>query len=169
MVGAIFPSAPAQQALNAFQMYAVAMAMGTKRRTGETWVDYRQRSFRLARACIFNNQAPRWGTLALKAFWQYTGHRVRSADGPFPTVASLLTNFRPLAWWTHEQSRPDGRRHRRHFPFLMGVEREIAAIATEQWREKARDRTLWMSLEEQWVVKYEVPWSSNRQASLQDL
>ena len=93
MIGAVFPSARAQQALNAFHMYAVSLAMNLNRRPGELWVEYRQRAFRLARVCIFNNEATRWGTLALRAFWQYTGHRVRTAEGPSPTVASMFTNF----------------------------------------------------------------------------
>ena len=167
MIGAVFPSPKAQQAL-AFQMYAVAMALGIKRRSQELWVDYRQRYFCMARVCVFTNEATRWGTLALKAFWQHTGHRIRTADGPFPTVASMLTNFRSLPWWTVE-SRVGGRRHRRHFPFLMGVERDISSVATDRWREKARNRAEWRELEHHWVVRFEVPWSSNRQAALEDL
>ena len=169
MIGAVFPSPKAQQALNAFQMYAVAMALNIRRRPQELWVDYKQRFHRMARVCIFTNEVTRWGTLALRAFWQYTGHRVRAADGPCPTVATMLTNFRSLPWWTVEQSRAGGLRHRRHFPFLMGVERDIASIATEAWREKARSRAEWRELENRWVVKFEVPWSSNRQATLEDL
>ena len=160
MIGAVYPSTKAQQALNAFHMYSVAFALDLKRRTGEGWVEFRQRSFRLARAFICSNEAPRWGALALTAFWQYSGHRARMIQESCPTVASMLTEFRSLQWWQLEQGRAGGIRHKRHFPFLMGVVR---------WREVAQNRQQWLALQQQWIDKFEVPWSSLRQPALTDL
>ena len=164
VVGVLFPSNKVQQTVNYMQCRCVRSMMGIKRRSGELWVQYEQRSLRLARLMIWKHRGLRWGDIALQMYWRYSGHRARQDDG---SVTAELTHFRTLQWWSREQQRSGGRRHGRHFPALMSAERQLAAAAgDENWRDVARDRALWKQKEGVWTRRMAVPWSSMRQPAL---
>ena len=164
VVGVLFPSSKVQQAVNYMQCRCVRSMMGVKRGRDELWVQYEQRSLRLARLMIWKHRGLRWGDIALQMFWRYSGHRARQEEG---SVTAELTHFRTLQWWSREQRLSGGLRHRRHFPALMSAERQVAAAAGgENWRDIARHRVLWKQKEGTWLQRMAVPWSSLRQLAL---
>ena len=111
-----------------------------------------------------------WTTMGdefAKAFWTYTGHRVREGLREAGSVAGILTNFRDLQWWRREQELTGGVRHPRHFPQLMNAERCVGqAVGTEAWRVIAANRSQWSSYLPQWLELMAIPWASGRQDSL---
>ena len=164
VVGVLFPSSKVQQVVNHFQCRCVRSMMNIKCRRDELWVQYEQRSLRLARLMIWKHRGQRWGDIALQMFWRYTGHRARQEAG---SVTAGLTNFRTLPWWSRQQQLSGGARHRRHYPALMSAERQVAAAAGgEEWRQIARDRVGWRQREREWLDRVSVPWTSLRQPAL---
>ena len=77
LVGALFPSRQLQQTINHVQRRCVRQMMGIRRGSGELWLDWEQRSMRLARAEIWRFAGQRWGEDFVTAYWTYAGHRVR--------------------------------------------------------------------------------------------
>ena len=143
VVGILFPSAAIQTTLNHFQYCCIRRMMGLKRLAGETWVEGEARMLRIARAMVHRLEEKRWGDCAVLAYWSFTGHRVRGLALPFPSAAARLSQFRSLQWWNQEQTRGEGRRHGRHFPFLMNSERRVArVIGSEDWQVAALNRHL---------------------------
>ena len=67
-LGALVPTAQAQQLLNNFQYNCLRRVMGVKRGQGEGWLDFEMRSLRLARAKVFQVMKVRWGDKHLVAF-----------------------------------------------------------------------------------------------------
>ena len=160
-IGILFPTAAVQAALNHFQYSCVWRMMGLKRVANETWVDGEARMLRLARAMVHRMGEKRWGDCAVLAY------RVRGAGLPFPSAAARLSDFRSLSWWNREQRLAGGRRHGRHFPFLMNGERRVArAVGSEDWRVVALNREQWAGYAQTWLQQEAVPWSSIRQVAL---
>ena len=168
IVGAVFPTAKIQQQLNAAQIQCLKEMLHIHRRAGELWVDFEVRACREARAVLWREQVPRWGDIHLRQFWRYAGHRARAQTGEHCTIAGLLTGFRDLGWWLGEQGSSVGNRHsRRHYPHIMAVERAIGdTIGGPHWKTAAANRQQWKGLEDQWVEKQRVAWTSCRQLSL---
>ena len=167
VVGALFPSRQLQQILNHFECRCVRQMMGLRRGCGELWLEWEKRTMRLARVQIWRAAGQRWGEDFLKAFWTYTGHRVREGLRENGSVAGVLSNFRDLQWWRREQEATSGLRHPRHFPQLMNVERCICdVVGTELWRTVAANRDQWNSFLPKWIATMAVPWASQRQDSL---
>ena len=77
VVGALFPSRQLQQLINNFQCRCVRQMMRIRRGSGELWLEWEQRSMRLARAEIWRFAGQRWGEDFVTAYWTYAGHRVR--------------------------------------------------------------------------------------------
>ena len=112
----------------------------------------------------------RWGDECAKAFWTYTGHRVREGARPNASVAGTLSKFRGIQWWRREQESLHGVRHPRHFPQLMNEERCLSeTVGTEDWRVVALNRDQWNSFLPRWIQNVTIPWTSGRQASLPNL
>ena len=108
VVGILFPSKRLQVMLNQFECSCVRKMMGFKRRPGEFWIDFEQRSLRAARAMIFHHVGERWGDEFVKAYWTYTGHRVREGVKPNASVVGKLSWRRGLEWWRQQQERDGG-------------------------------------------------------------
>ena len=141
--------------------------LGLRRGKGERWLDFETRSLRIARAKVFQMAKIRWGDKHLAAFWQYTGHLVRGGQQPQASVAGVLSTYRDLMWWNHQQDLRQGKRHQRHFPFLMNTERRIArVIGSPAWRVAACNRAQWKGFEGRWIAQEQIAWSSGRQPSL---
>ena len=167
VVGILFPTAALQSTLNHFQYSCVRKMMGLKRLADETWVDGEARMLRIARAMLHRLEEERWGDRAILAYWSFTGHRVRGMSQRVPSAAARVSHFRGLPWWIREQTTSLGRRHGRHFPFLMNSERRVArASGSEEWRVAAMNRQQWAGLAGVWLRQEAIPWASCRQTAL---
>ena len=170
VVGALFPSRQLQQLVNHFECCCVRKMMGIKRGRDELWLDWEKRSMRLARGEIWRFAGQRWGEACAKAFWTYTGHRVRESARQACSVAGVLSRFRGLRWWRQEQESVLGARHPRHFPQLMNAERCISeVVGREDWRVVAQNRSQWSTFLPQWLQFMAVPRTSGRQGSLPNI
>ena len=169
VVGILFPTKQLQAMLNQFECMCVRKMMGIKRGRNELWVDFEQRSLRAARGAIHRHVGLRWGDEFIKAYWTYTGHRVREGVKENASVAGKLSMYRSLGWWRGEQQSSVGSRHPRHFPKLMNEERPISTvIGSENWRVVAANRQHWSTFLPRWVEYMSIPWSSGRQPALEN-
>ena len=148
--GTVMPTQTITNMLNAFQWDCISSMAKFRRRSDELFVDFRMRSCRASRAILHASGCERWGTLQIRMFWRFAGHRARgcaNVEGGSPSAATLFTHARNLQWWTRQQQLVGGRRHgRRHFARLMGEERELSAVACEgeeSWQEVALNRARW--------------------------
>ena len=90
VVGILFPSKQLQAMLNHFECLCVRKMMGIRRGGSELWVDYEQRSLRAARGMIHRHMGLRWGDEFVKAYWTYTGHRIREGVKENASVAGCI-------------------------------------------------------------------------------
>ena len=129
-VSAFIPNKNALQAINTLQAQLTMWALRLGKRSSESWVEFRVRSFRAARYCISAHHKDRWSTMWLRRCWLYCGHRARGAQWhPIPG-STLLDRFRDLTWWQNQQLSRTGLRHpRRFYPKLMNDERSLNAAA----------------------------------------
>ena len=168
------PDKAAMSLLNSTQLQLMTWLLKFAKRADETWDTFRQRSFRGARAALHSAGLERWSTLWLRRYWRFAGHRVRGMLSQVPVISSVYEDFRTHSWWVREQElnrhRPkrDQRRHCRHYPRLSLLEQSMDAVAGHPWRLAAHDRAKWKHLEDSWVTKMDLPWSSGRQLSLKD-
>ena len=152
IIGTLHPTKELTRAINTFQQDCIVSVAGWKRRPQEMWVDYVQRVQRLARLKIFESGRERWGTTQIRLAWRFIGHRGRSSMEEHPTCSGLISKWRTLEWWENEQQLSGGRRHgRRHFPRMMGQQREIRAIVGSPWLQKTMDKKGWAESEAAWV------------------
>ncbi|CAE7355682.1 unnamed protein product [Symbiodinium sp. KB8] len=77
------PSVQAMGALNTAQLELVSKLAGFRRRTEESWLEFRLRSIRGARQLLVNHQVERWSTGWLKRYWDYKGHIARALYSSF--------------------------------------------------------------------------------------
>ena len=105
----------------------------------------------------------------VKAYWTYTGHRIREGVKPGASVMGKLSWHRGLEWWRQQQERDGGSRRPRHFPKLMNEERCICdVVGTCQWRVIASDRQQWSSFMQSWLQFMRAPWASGRQPAVEN-
>ena len=103
----------------------------------------------------------------MKAYWLYTGHRIREGVKEDASVMGNLSMYRGLDWWRQEQERSTGSRHPRHFPKLMNEDRCISeVVGAEMWRVIAANRHQWGSFLQNWLNYMRVPWASGRQPAI---
>ena len=166
VIGIVFPTKQCQEKLNQFQYSCVRRMMGIKR-GDELWIDFEARSLRAARAMVHKLGLTRWSDKHLAAYWTFTGHRVREGGRQGCSGAGILSHFRGLSWWQQQQHQSGGRRHGRHFPFLMNCERSVArAAGSLEWRVLAANRAQWAERLEDWIKQESIPWASGRQLSV---
>ena len=154
---------------NTTQYRLVARAMGLKRRPGETGSDHYQRQIRRARLAIFKNHHIRWSTHILQAIWKLHGHVARQCTAAPDNVAQATLQWRNLRWWKAEQAKPQGTRHASRYNPFLDVERYIVHTAGLRWQETAQHRPTWTLLQNSFVQAHDVPWSSGKQPSIQNL
>ena len=82
---------------------------------------------------------------------RFTGHVARH-DCP----ARDVMLWRNLEWWRGQQalSARVGARHPHQYNATVDVERQLSAVATEQWMQLAGDRLRWYHLQEEFVRKW---------------
>ena len=156
-------------AANTAQYRVVARAMGLRRRPGETGTDHYQRQIRQARLAIYKNHHIRWSTHILQAIWKLHGHIARQATAAPDNVAQATLQWRNLSWWKTEQTKPRGTRHAARYNPFLDVERYIVHTAGLRWQETAQHRQEWASMQNTFIQAQDVPWSSGKQPSLQNL
>ena len=165
---AVPPSPQALGAVNTLQQELVARMAGFRRKSTESWLDYRQRSLRAARQIISNCGQERWSTSWLRRYWGYKGHVARSASRDSPPASAYMDRYRTYQWWVEQQRRADGIKHpRSHYPYLSNDELRLnRAAGGKEWREVACDPAAWKGLEREWLKREDVRWSSGRQVSI---
>ena len=162
------PTAQAMGALNSAQLELTAKMIGFRRRTDETWCDFRQRSLRGTRQILCNHRISRWSSCWLQRYWDFKGHIARAWHRPFPTASAVLDRFRDCTWWEEQTRSPHGIRHPSSFyPHLSNEEKSLNSITrSPNWRTQAQDTTLWQQLKPTWVERMDVAWTSGRQLAL---
>ena len=143
--------------------------MGLKRRPGETGSDHYQRQIRRARLAIYKNHHRRWSTHILQAIWKLHGHIARQVTAAPDNVAQATLQWRNLQWWRAEQAKPRGARHASRYNPFIDVERYIVHTAGLRWQERAQHRPTWAHMQDSFIQAHDVPWSSGKQPSIQNL
>ena len=156
-------------AANTTQYRLVARAMGLKRRPGETGSEHYQRQIRRARLAIYKNHHRRWSTHILQAIWKLHGHIARQVTAAPDNVAQATLQWRNLQWWRAEQAKPRGARHASRYNPFLDVERYIVHTAGLRWQETAQHRPTWGHMQDSFIQAHDVPWSSGKQPSIQNL
>ena len=155
------------KAANALQLLHARTLLKHPRQSGEPWEAWHIRSMRKARVMLFRYKIERWSTFILRQIWSLLGLVARGDE-----VVSNMLRWRDLAWWRVEQSIPSswgGNRHAQRFHPMLDIERQVCQIAGEQWQLMAQNRTRWALLEDNFVEKFDVPWSSGNQIQLDNL
>ena len=166
-VSAFVPDQNALKAINVLQSQLVIWSMRLARGRSETWLEFRMRSFRVARYVILQHMGERWSTHWLRRCWLYAGHRARGIHLTPTPGCSLLDSYRNLEWWQEQQGLSTGHRHKgRFFPRLMSEEKAMNRAAGGPWREVAQNREGWRQCTSAWIEQQDLPWSSGVQLAL---
>ena len=120
------------QAANTLQLRFLRHSKNPKRKVGETWAQWNQRTLRSARSRLFHVGGQRWYTFILSQIWSLHGHLARS-----PSNARFLM-WRDLQWWETEKSKPRGARHSNRFNPNLDVERGMVKAAGLGWKKGQR-------------------------------
>ena len=150
--------------INTVQLQLLRKALGGRRRPGEEWVEWNQRTLRLARLHLrrkirrrtLEHLCPRHH---LAAPWTRSPKRD-------PLKEILI--WRNMVAPTTETSEGvlvmhEGSAQR------LDVERHITNLAGDDWVTAAQDRSHWKSLEFLFVQSHDPPWASGKQPSLANL
>ena len=143
--------------------------MGLKRRPGEAGPEHYHRQIRQARLAVFKNHQIRWSTHMLQAIWNLHGHVARQEAAAPYNVAQATLQWRNLAWWKAEQAKPRGTRHASRYNPFLDVERYVVRAGGRSWQHTAKNRNTLTHLQKSCVHAHDVPWSSGKQASVQNL
>ena len=165
-IAAIPPDRAAMGMLNSVQAMLLGWVLRLFKGEGETWLQFRMRVVRSARAALHSSGGLRWSTIWLQRWWDYSGHRVRSVLSDFPPLRGLLDEFRSLSWWRRVQVTQQGPKHKRHFARLTLLEEAMNRTCGGPWRSYAHDRVAWAGLRAAWVRQNDLPWASGRQLAL---
>ena len=103
--------------INTLQLQMCVWIMRVAKKSDETWVQFRERSFRGARAVVHMYSKKRWSTLWLERWWGYAGHRTRASVHPDLNAATIIDSYRTRVWW-QATGAPQNRdpAHRAHLP-----------------------------------------------------
>ena len=163
---AITPTSQALSCINTLQLELLAKVIGFRRKTDESWLEFRLRSLRGARHVLHSHLMDRWSTVWLQRFWKYKGHIARALDRQHPPASSYMDSCRTLLWWKEKQR--NGLTHpAAFFPYHTREETALNNAAQHQdWRQVARDTTAWLQQMPRWISEMDVAWSSGRQLAL---
>ena len=152
------------KAVNTVQLAQIRTMLGLKRQATEEWATWNKRSLRRSRLALFHSGGTRWSTFVLSQIWTAIGHICRGDP-----VGKDIFCWRSLAWWENQQAAGMRIRHAARFNAFMDIDRQLSDTAGKAWAELAQDRIAWSNLENAFVSKYDVPWSSGKQSSLTNL
>ena len=85
------------------------------------------------------------------------------------SVAQATLQWRNLSWWKTEQAKPRGTRHAARYNSFLDVERYIVHTAGLSWQQTAQNRHTWSHMQESFIQAHDIPWSSGKQPSIQNL
>ncbi|CAE7349607.1 RTase [Symbiodinium sp. CCMP2592] len=157
-IASVPPDKAAMTMANSVQLQLMVWLLKLGKRATESWVQFRQRAFRSARAVLNNAGCERWSTLWLRRYWQFAGHRARALALPSPVVSAHFESFRPLSWWQVEKYKPNGvKHHGKHFARLTLLEQSLDSAAGGSWRGIAMDRVQWQARERVWIENMDLP------------
>ena len=162
-VGACHPHEALLKGANSIQLMQLRQALGIPRRALESWVDWNQRSLRFARLVLAQKPELRFSSEMLKLIWRLYGHMARHEDD-----STALLRWRDHAWWEGQQADPQGARHPKRFNAMLNTERLLSQIA-RPWRQTAQNRVEWSRLEAAFIRRFDVPWATGKQTSLENL
>ena len=110
-------------------------------------------------------QIERWSSYILKRIWSLWGHMARGGA----EVNSMVT-WKNMQFWRAQQQLPRKQRvtHASRFNPEADVERAIEAVAGTHWGDVAQDRQKWQELSLVFLEKFDVPWPTGKQLTLQD-
>ena len=162
-IGAAHPHEALLKGLNSIQLMRIRQMLNIRRKPLERWAQWNQRSLRQARACLATRPTHRWSTIALTQVWKLWGHTARHSQH-----TGLMMGWRNQEWWRVEQSKPTGLRHPARFNAMLETEKMLEKVA-RPWREAAQNRDTWKHMESTFVKRFDPPWSSGKQASLDNL
>ena len=126
-------------------------------RTNESWAEWNQRSLRLTRTI-----------LAQKRHHSQDGLAPARAMARRPDDRAALLGWRDQAWWEEQQADPRGPRHLKRFNAMLNTDRLLNQL-TKPWQLTAQNRIEWSRLEAVFIKRFDVPWSSGKQDSLENL
>ena len=154
--------------INNLQLQICIWMMRVAKRPDESWIQFRERAYRGARAVIHKYAGKRWSTVWLERWWKYAGHRTRINMHGTLNAATIVDEYRTRTWWMDQQAKPQtGLRHPgHHYPKLMNMERDMDQAAGGAWREHTYDRQGWNSKLGAWLAQKDLPWASMRQPRL---
>ena len=152
------------KAVNTVQLAQIRTMLGLKRQATEDWATWNKRSLRRSRLALFHSGGIRWSSFVLSQIWTAIGHICRGDP-----VGRDIFCWRSLAWWENQQAAGVRIKHASRFNAFMDIDRQLSDTAGKAWAELAQDRIAWSSLENAFVSKYDVPWSSGKQSSLTNL
>ena len=162
-IGAAHPHDALLKGMNSIQLMQLRQMLHAKRRPLEQWADWNRRSLRQARACLAARPMHRWSTIALAQVWKLWGHTARHEQH-----TGLMLGWRSQEWWRAEQSKTHGLRHPHRFNAMLETEKMVEKVA-KPWRQHARNREAWKQMEQSFVQRFDPPWSSGKQPSLENL
>ena len=119
---------------------------GPRRRPEETWVDWIQRSTRIARSLAQHAGVRMWLETHLQSKWRWAGHIIRMQDD---RLAKRAVEWRDSVWWHAEVTNFTGhlrlrRPHKSHwFRWEDDLKRYAASQGWQAWQTVARRRDVW--------------------------
>ncbi|CAE7875610.1 unnamed protein product [Symbiodinium necroappetens] len=156
---------------NSMQLLHIRDMAGLRRGGTESWVSWNQRTLRRTRLLLFKHgvtkqhpAASRWSTFILQQIWGLLGHMCRGDP-----VGGKILRWRCLAWWNAHRPPHGNVTHASRFNAFMDIDRQVTSVAGENWHLVAMNREQWAYLSKQWVEKYDVPWATGKQTSIENL
>ena len=153
------------RAANSLQAQHIREMLFLNRRPGEQWAAWQTRTLRLARLHLHRHHIERWSSYTLKRIWSLWGHMARGG-----AEVNSMVGWKNMQFWRAQQELPRKHRvtHASRFNPEADVERAIEAVAGTNWGAVAQDRPRWQQLAAAFVEKFDVPWATGKQLSLQD-
>ncbi|CAE7624163.1 Clec16a [Symbiodinium sp. CCMP2592] len=153
------------KAANSLQAQHLRRMLHIERRPTEQWADWHIRSLRMARLHLQRGGWNRWSTYILQQIWSLWGHMARGG-----AEVNAMVQWKNLDFWRQEQRKPRSSRvnHAAGFNPEADVERALESIGGTRWGEAAQDRAHWQTLSTTFVERYDVPWATGKQTSIQD-
>ena len=151
------------KAVNTVQLAQIRTMLGLKRQPTEEWATWNKRSLRRCRLALFHSGGIRWSSFVLSQIWTAIGHICRGDP-----VGRQIFCWRSLAW-CDQRAAGIPIKHAARFNAFMDIDGQLSNTAGKAWADLAQDRSAWARLEEVFVSKYDVLWSSGKQSSLSNL
>ena len=152
------------RAANSTQTQHLQGMLFLNRQPTEQWAAWQSRTLRSALVHLQRNKIERWSSYILKWIWPLWGHMARGGV----EVNSIVT-WKNMQFWRAQQQLPCKQRvtHASRFNPEANVERAIEAVAGTHCGAFAQDRQKWQELSLVFLEKFDVPWATGKQLTLQ--